>query len=168
MPKLIIGTTVINFPATGSDAVWSQAVDDFAVAVTNQLSGLASAFDISPRVQVLTNDGYTGAGALPISGCIFPNVSVRSFNFSYAIYRTNSVTSLDEVGTVNGIYNMANAVWNLEHNFSGLRQSDGSLYHSFSMSGDQLVVEITALGGAYDGINSKISYSAKTLLINNP
>ena len=47
----------------------------------------------------------------------------------------------------------------------GTKQSTGALYHTFAMSGDQLTLTTVAIGGSYDSINSKISYSAATELV---
>jgi len=162
--RLIIGSQVINFPTNGTDASWGYAVVQFAQAVTDQLSSIASAFDVSPRVQTLTSDANS---AIALSGCTFPSGSVRSFNFSYAIYRTNTVTVLAEEGTVSGVYNTDSAIWTLQHEFQGERQSDGSPYHTFSMSGDDLRFTSVAIGGSYDNVNSKISFGAKTVLVSD-
>jgi len=168
MAKIIIGTTVIDFPASGTDANWGIAVDQFANAVANELAGLASPFDVSPRVETLNNDANL---LLPIPGCLFPNTSVRSFSLSYAIYRTNGSglgnTTLAEAGTVNGVYNNVTTQWYLDHMFNGDRQANGDAYHTFSMVGDELNLTTIAIGGSYDSINSKISYAAKTVLVSN-
>lgn len=162
--RLVIGNQVINFPGPGSDAVWAEAVDDFAQAVADQLQGIALPSDISPRVQTLTSDTNTN---LAIDGASFPSGTVRSFYFTYAIYRTNGVTSLAEEGVVNGVYNSMSSSWTINQQFSGPRQADGTQYHTFSMSGDQLTLTTVALGGSYDDVESKISYFAKTNLISN-
>lgn len=167
MPLITIGNQVINFPNTGRDAVWSDAVVDFAQAVATQLSGAVGPFDIPPLVQNLTLNTNTN---LAIVSASFPNTQVRSFDFSYAIYRVSTgggAMSLDETGTVKAVYNTATAAWRLEHNFTGTRKADGTAYHSFAMSGDQLVLNTDAITGVYDGTNSRISYSATALTVSN-
>lgn len=159
--NITIGTQVITFPESGAAPNWAPAITQFAQAVATQLSGIASAFDIPPSVQVLTSDVNTN---LPVNNCVFPNGSVRSFSFEYGLYRTNGVTSLAENGTVNVIYNTLTSNWSLEHEFQGTRQANGSPYHTFSMSGDQLTITTIAIGGSYDSVNSTISYAAKTIL----
>jgi hypothetical protein len=161
MSNITIGQKVIPFPASGTDANWSGPVIAFAQAVADQLATVASQFDISPRVLILTSNSNTN---VPIPNAIFPSGSVRSFIFSYAIYRTDGVTALDESGTVTGVYNSLSASWDLEHEFQGARQASGAPYHTFSISGDQIQISTVALTGTYDATNSKISYSAKTLL----
>lgn len=164
MPRLVVGSQVIEFPNSGKDANWSPAVIQFAQAVADQLAAIASQFDISPRVQILTSDANTN---LDVSGVIFPSGSVRSFVFSYGIYRTNGVISVKDEGYVNGIFDDLSASWILQHDFQGDRQSDGFPYHVFNMNGDQLQISTVAIGGAYDNINSKISYAAKTILVSD-
>lgn len=162
MPQLLVGQQLIDFPNSGADPLWSEAVIDFAQAVTDQLATLSSGFDIAAKVQILTSDANTN---LNISGAIFPSGSVRAFVFGYAIYRTNGVISVLDSGTVRGQFDTLNSTWLLQHQFVGNRQSNGVQYHTFSMSGDQLTLSTVAIGGSYDSANSKISYSAKTELI---
>jgi hypothetical protein len=162
--RLVVGSQVINLANSGTDANWAPSWVQFAQAVTDQLAAIASQFDISPRVQTLTSDSNS---AIDVSGCSFPSGSVRSFTLVYAIYRTNGVISLAEDGVVSAVYDTLSSTWNLQHEFEGERQSDGSLYHTFSMSGDQLQLTTVAIGGAYDGVNSKISYSASTNLVSD-
>lgn len=168
MAKVIIGTTVIDFPTSGTDANWGIAVEQFATAVANQLAGLASPFDVSPRVVTLNNDANL---SLPVPGCFFPHTSVRSFFLNYAIYRTNGsgvgTTTLAEEGSVSAVYNDVTGLWYLEQEFNGERQADGSAYHTFSMIGDELNITTVAINGSYDSVNSKLSYSAKTILVSN-
>ncbi len=159
--RINIGGQVIVIPTSGTDANWAQGVSSAFIAIANQLASIASQFDISPRVQILTSDANTN---LDVSGAVFPSGSVRSFSFTYAIYRTNGVTALAEDGIVNGVYNDLTSVWTLDHNFEGERQVSGLPYHTFAMSGDQLQISTTAIGGAYDNVNSKLSYGAKTVL----
>lgn len=168
MAKVIVGTTVIDFPTSGTDANWGIAVEQFATAVANQLAGLASPFDVSPRVTTLNNDANS---SLPVPGCLFPHTSVRSFFLNYAIYRTNGsgvgTTTLAEEGSVSGVYDDVTTLWYLEQEFNGQRQPNGDVYHTFSMVGDELNITTVAINGSYDSINSKLSYSAKTILVSN-
>lgn len=162
MPNIQIGNQTIPFPDSGSSPNWSQAVIDFAEAVATQLASISSEFDVAPRVQQLTSDVNTN---LPVFACIFPNGSVRSFSFNYAIYRTNNVTTSTEQGEVNAVYDTEASTWTLEHEFNGTKQNDGSMYNTFSMSGDQLVLSTAAIGGSYNNTESTISYFAKTNLV---
>jgi hypothetical protein len=166
MPKIIIGSDVINFPNSGTDALWSPSVIQFAEVVADTFSKIVSPYDVSPQVQNLTTDTNVNLELVSVE---FPNFIVRQFTFNYAIYRTREDASLTviESGTVNGIYNTSSASWSIEDSYIGDRQPDGSSYHSFSMLADKLVLNTVAIGAPYDSANSKISYSAKTLLVDN-
>ncbi len=162
--RISIGSKVLNMPSSGSDANWAPAMTEFFIAVADQLAAISSQFDISPRVQILVSDANTN---IDVNSCIFPSGSVRSFSFNYAIYRTNGVISLAEDGIVAGVFNTLTSTWTLQHEFEGERQASGAPYHTFSMSGDQLQFSSVAIGGAYDGTNSKLSYGAKTILVSD-
>lgn len=162
MPRINIGGTIINFPNSGTDANWAPAVIEFAQAVADVLASIASPFDISPRVQILTSDNNIN---ININSVTFPSGSVRAFLFSYAIYRVNDTMALAETGSIYGVYDTLNSTWSLNHQFEGEKQSSGQPYHTFIMSGDQMQLSTVAIGGSYDSNNSKISYSAKTNLI---
>lgn len=166
MPKIQIGTDIINFPNSGTDALWSPSVIQFAELVADTLNGIASPYDLSPRVQDLTTDYNTG---LFLQGAEFPNTAVRQFSLSYAIYRTRTDSSLSvtESGILNGIYNSKTAEWELQDQYHGDRKSDGECYHEFIMNSDKVTLTTFAIGSPYDANNSKISYSAKTLLVDN-
>lgn len=160
--NVTIGNQVIPIPSPGEDPNWASAMDDFCVAVADQLATLSSGFDIAAKVQVLTSDVNTN---LNIFDAIFPSGSVRAFVFGYAIYRTNGVISINDSGAIRGQFDTLTSTWFLQHEFVGDRQSDGSQYHTFSMSGDQLQLSTVAIGGSYDSVNSTISYNANTQLV---
>jgi len=162
MPIIQVGTQQINFPNTGRDAIWSGTVIQFAEAVSQILLSLSAPNDIPPRVQTLSSDINT---LLPLDGCSFANTGVRGFLFQYNIYRTNGVIIITESGTVEAVQN--GGVWTLQHEFTGQSQPNGFPYHSFEMQADQLVLNTTALTGAYDINNSTISFYAKTQLVSN-
>lgn len=170
MPKIQIGTDIINFPNSGTDALWSPSVIQFAELVADTLNGIASPYDISPQVLNLTTD-INNEFVLP--GTEFPKVAVRKFSLSYAIYRTrtNSSLSVTESGTFTGIYNSKTSQWEWQDEYNGDRQPNGDAYHEFKInSEDKVTLTTTSIGipgSPYDSLNSKISYSAKTLLVDN-
>lgn len=164
---VVIGNTVIQIPNTGASAIWSEAIIQFVQAVEVQLQAIASPFDIPPTVQVLTSNtnaaiNLTGTGA----NLTFPSGSVRSFVFTYSIYRLSSTDSVTETGTVIGVYNTDDASWSMQHEYIGDVQTSGASYVTFSMSGsDELLLTTVAIPGVYDSTDSKISYSAQTELV---
>lgn len=165
-----IGTTVIQFPATGQSPIWSEAIIQFVQAVELQLQLTQNPFDISSTVQILTsntnnNINLNGNGA----NLSFPTGSVRSFVFNYGIYRLTTTESVIDTGIVNGIYSIDTATWFIQHEFDGDVQTDGTPYHTFDINGsNELVLTTVALSsGVYNNINSTISYSVQTQLVMN-
>ena len=162
MPKIQIGTDIINFPNNGSDALWSPAIIQFAETVADTLSGIVSPYDVTPKVQTLTTDGNTG---LILIGASFDGGNVRKFSLNYAIYRTNGVLSISEAGILTGTFNTDTVSWEIQDEFIGDRQTNGLAYHKFTIGSEQVFLDTVAIGGAYDNVNSKISFSAKTELV---
>lgn len=164
---ITIGTTLIQFPNTGNSPIWSEAIIQFAQAVSIQLQSQGSPFDIAATVQTLSSNGnasinLNGNG----SDLSFPASSVRSFTFSYAIYRFTTTESIVDVGTVTGVYNTTNLQWELQHEFSGDVQSDGTPWNTFDInSSDQLLLTTVALPTGTYNATSTISYSASTELV---
>lgn len=167
MPKIKIGQTTIDFPNTGKDATWSPAIIQFAQAVETRFNSISSGNDVSPTTYQLQNNPNIDL-ELPGTSA-FNSALIRSFAFSYSIYRVSTgvgAMSLAEVGTVNGVFDNKLSTWFLEHNFEGERQSTGESYHTFEMVSGKLTLSTIAISGAvYDENSSKISYSAKTLPI---
>ena len=165
---ITVGGIVIQFPNTGASPIWSESVIQFAQAVATQLQTISSPFNIAPTVQVLTSNANSG---ITLNGngsnLSFPHLSVRSFTFTYAIYRVTSTPTINiQWGTVSGIYNTNTSQWSVEHNFQG-DAPNGIPYCTFDInSSDQLLLTTAALTpGIYDGVNSTISYSTTTELV---
>ena len=150
---ITIGTTVIQFPNTGASPLWSEAIIQFAELVAIQLQANASPFYVSATVQTLRYNAnadinLTGNG----SNLAFPSGSVRSYVFTYAVYRKSDSTSAVETGTVIGVFNTATVAWSIEHEFIGNVQSNGQSYVTFDMnSSNELLLSTVAIGGVYDG-----------------
>lgn len=72
---------------------------------------------------------------------------------------------LVETGNVLGVYDSNN--WQLNHTYNGPRQNTGESYITFTIPNDTICVTTIILPETYDTTNSKISYSAKTLLTSN-
>jgi hypothetical protein len=164
MPKIQIGTDIINFPNNGSDALWSPAVIQFAEAVADTLAGIVSPYDVTPKVQTLNTDTNTN---LDLVGATFDGGLVRKFSLSYAIYRTrtDSSLSISEAGTLTGTFNTDTVSWEIQDEYIGDRQANGEPYHKFNIGSEQVTLDTVGIGSPYDNINSKISFSAKTELV---
>ena len=167
MPKIQIGTDIINFPNSGTDALWSPAVIQFAEAVADKLAALASEYDIPPQVQNLNSDSNTN---LVINNAAFAGNVVRKFSFNYAIYRatTDLSVKIAEAGTLTAVYNTGTSSWDFEDQYVGDRQANGESYHLFDVnSSGQVLLTTVAIGSPYDSTNSRISFSGKTEKVNN-
>ncbi len=164
MPKIQIGTDIINFPNNGSDALWSPAVIQFAEAVADTLSGIISPYDVTPKVQTLNTDTNTN---LALGGATFDGGLVRKFSLNYAIYRTrtDSSLSISEAGILTGTFNTDTVSWEIQDEYIGDRQANGEPYHKFTIGSEQVFLDTVGIGSPYDPINSKISFSAKTELV---
>lgn len=169
MPNIQIGDQIIKFPNSGADANWAPAIVQFAEAVGTQLLLVGNPGDKTSRVDPLPSNGFPSWN---VPNATFAGASVRKFIFSYAIMRKNQVTptpfSIAEEGVVEGIYNSATSTWEITQNFTGSRQSpSGSAYHTFTMSGSQLVMAAVAIAEPTGGDYGTISWSAKTELVSN-
>jgi hypothetical protein len=162
--KITIGSTVINFPTSGTDANWAEAVTEFALATQSALAGVGLPYDVAPQVISIIESGNQDLAAN------FPNAFVRAFSFDYSTYRLNvaATESKTQSGMVIGVYNETTNDWTLQHEFTGDKKSDGDSFIKFTMNGDTLRAQVTwGLATPYDGVNSKISFSAKTLPVSN-
>lgn len=165
MPKIIIGTDVVNFPDNGSDALWSPAVIQFAELVSDELLGLANPYDIIPTVFILSDNSNPSVVDI---GATFDSAFIRKFSLSYAIYRVTDSVSIAEAGTVTGVYNTDTGSWTLQDEYIGDRQANGKSYHSFSIDPqNRIILTIEQLAGTINATQSKISFSAKTELVSN-
>lgn len=165
MPKITIGTDVVNFPDSGSDALWSPAVIQFAEVIANAVNDISSSpNDISPTTFTIN------ANANPTSlfniGATFDPVYVRKFTLNYAIYRKFNINTYVEAGVLTGVYNTSSSVWILQDEYFGDRKSDGTSYHNFSINGsNEIELQTEYVAETINTTLSKISFSAKTEVI---
>jgi len=167
MPKQItIGTQVIDFPTTGEDAVWSEAIVEFAELTAIQLQTTTNIYDLPLAAVNLdnTSSSFQDIPKLPSGIATFPSSNVRSFVFSYSINRKNTaLVEFVETGTVTGSREDTTGTWTLNHQFIGPKiNPSGGYYHEFNMNGDDLQIKIN--NAEVGPLNIKISYIAKTLL----
>jgi hypothetical protein len=169
MPKIIIGTDVVNFPDSGSDALWSPAVIQFAELVASQLLAFASPYDFAPTVYKLQqNNAPTSTFVI---GATFDGTYVRKFTLNYSIYRVvdynlPTENTVVESGVLTGTFNTETQAWTLQDEFNGDKKPDGSSYHSFSINAlKQIELQTQYVSGTIDPLRSAISWSAKTELV---
>lgn len=161
MPKITIGTDVINFPDNGSDALWSPAVIQFAEIVADQLAAVSNTNNISPTVLALPDNNISDTYNI----LSFTPSIIRKFSLNYSIYRKSDATSTVEAGLFTGSYDSNLNVWIFQDEYFGDKKTDGTSYHNFSMSGNTVQLETKQIAGIYDSSVSKLSYSARTEVV---
>jgi hypothetical protein len=161
---ITIGSTVIEFPVSGTDPNWAQAVDDFVLAVQNQFLITSAPYDVAPQTEDISGTLAAGSITLSPENVNFPNGAVRSFKLTYTIYRQSDSTSIFESGVLTGTYDTKNLAWIYQDEFTGSRQANGDTYHSFYPVGDNVGLSFTILPGV-TLVTNKISYYAKTELV---
>ena len=163
---ITIGQQTISFPTSGDPQNWAPAVVAFAEAVQNQFLAIGSPYDLPPIVVTLSSNVYTTLAPLQITNAYFNHANVRSFQMPYAIYRASSITSncIAETGVLTGVYNNGTSSWEIEDDYIGPRNSDGTPYHTLTISGDYIYLSTTSVPSYTTGT---FSYSAKTELVTN-
>lgn len=160
MPIITIGSTIIDFPNSGSSPNWSSAVISFAEAVQNTLSGLAGPADVFPQIFVI--NAFNPGTNVPIPNLTFSTTIVRAAFIRYAVYRTTSATSAYESGELNIVYNPngpVNNKWEYSRDYIG----DGQISFTITDTGE-VQLNTTALAGINHA--GKLVYSAQALLQN--
>lgn len=157
--KITIGSTVINFPTSGTDANWAEAVTEFALAVEDRIIAIGLITDIAPQVVDIPETAVKKLFKMD-------SAIVRSFTMQYSSYRVSTgvgATSIEVSGVVNAVYNETASSWSIQHEFFGDKQPNGEPYITFDMNVNELEATPVSIGGTYDTVNSTISFSAKTL-----
>lgn len=158
MPVIQIGTTVIQFPDSGTSPNWAQPIIDFATAVQNTLSGLAGPADVFP--QIFTIDNFNPGTAVNIPNLTFSTTIVRAAFIRYTVYRTTSSTNANEAGVLIITYNPANPTgnkWEYDRNYVG----NGQITFTVTDTGQVQLNTIALAGLNHTGV---ITYAAQALL----
>jgi hypothetical protein len=167
---ITIGQQTISFPTSGDPQNWAPAIVAFAEAVQEKFLTVGSPYDLPPIVVPLNSNvyppGYLPGQSLKITNAYFNHANVRSFQMSYAIYRASSITSncIAETGVLTGVYNNGTSSWELEDNYIGPRNSDGTPYHTLTINSDYIYLNTTSVTSYTTGT---FSYSARTQLVTN-
>lgn len=160
MPIIQIGTTVIQFPDSGTSPNWAQALIDFATAVQDTLSGLAGPADVFPQIFVI--DNFNPGTAVNIPNLTFSTTVVRAAFIRYAVYRTTTTANASEVGTINIVYNPNNPVgnkWEYDRQYA----ANGQISFTITDTGQVQLNTIALAGLNHTG---KLVYSAQAFLQN--
>lgn len=155
---ITISGTPIEFPTSGSDPNWANAVVAFAQAVEGALQNVSGAFDVSP--QVLNIDAQNPGTNIDITSLSFPTSEVRAIILSYAVFRQTSSVAVSETGELRYNYNPDNLIGN---KWEKNRDYQGDAKISFTMSDTgQVSFSTTALAGTNHV--GAITFTAKALL----
>lgn len=155
---IIIQGTSIDFPATGNNPIWSDAVVQFAQAVELALSGLTSVGDIGKDYFPLTS-AHNPVSNLSITGFAFDPSLIRSVWARYYIFRQTTTTTVAESGTVLMVYNPSNSVGN-KWEISVDRVGDANAVLSITDAG-QMQVTLNSIAGTNH--SGKIGFTAQVL-----
>jgi hypothetical protein len=157
MPKLVINGTAIDFPDSGTDPNWAEAVIQFATQTQNALEKIGLPSDVSPQTLIISADN-PGTN-VPISSLAFSILTVRAVFVKYAVYRTTSTSTVYEAGELVAVYNpngSLGSLWELQREFVG----NADITFTMTDAG-QIEFSTTALSGLnHYGI---LSFSASTL-----
>lgn len=158
---LTISGQVIQFPSTAQNPDWSEAVIQFAQAVTAALQGVAGPFDVSP--QTFTLDSYNPSGVnVTIPLLSFPVSNVRSVLINYSLIRTTTTTTVADAGTLQLLYNPSNSVGNKwEIARDGEDDTRGAITFSVTDAGVVQFATTAISGFSHMGA---LNYSAKALV----
>lgn len=158
IPIITIGSTIIDFPNSGTSPNWASAVDAFAVAVEGALSGLVGPFDVPPQVLVI--DSYNPGTNINIPSLSFSTSVVRGAFIRYTVYRSTSLTNAYEIGELRIVYNPTgptNNKWEVGRQFVG----DGEITFTVTDVG-QVQFTTTALSGINH--TGQLTFTAQALL----
>ena len=154
MPQLIISGTVIEFPDTSQSPDWSPGIILFATLVAGALSGLLGPGDVSPQVYVI--DAFNAPAEVNIPNLAFSNVTVRTANIRYGVYRSTDSVTVFEEGDIQLIYDNAAGTWGLTRQRTG----DAKIDFDITNAGQVRFSVQTIAGTSYAG---KLVYAAVTL-----
>ena len=162
MPIITIQGTPIDFPTSGTDPNWSEAVVLFAELVGQALNTSVGPFDVATQTFVL--DPYNTVGiSTDIPNLVFPTTDVRSTIINYSLKRSGQVPTEEhvEAGIILASYDEDGAIgskWEVSREFVG----DAKIEFAISDTG-QVSFTPTAQVGTINH-TGMLSFSAKSLL----
>lgn len=156
---LTFGSTPVDIPVSADSPNWASGVTSAFEAIAETLASVAGAFDVPAQSFVI--DAYNpGVPNTDIPALTFPVTNVRAINVSYAIYRTTSLETAYETGTLIAVYSSSNTIgnkWEVSQDFIG----DGKILFNITDLG-QIQFTATAMSGTSH--TGKIIFSGKAIL----
>jgi hypothetical protein len=154
--NLVVNNNTFPYPESGDSPGWGESATDWASEVTYVLGRLHNTNDI-----LETNFAMPASGSGDVDGLYFDPSQVRSFTVDYYCYRVSTVTpeEVSETGFLCGVYNTVANNWS----FGPQNIGDAKVTFSITNAG-QVQYSALPLTGTYDVVNSKMKFSAKTIL----
>lgn len=138
--QLTVGTQIFDYPEEG-DQNWGEDATGWAEAITDIVNTLAGAGSISETTADINDNVTTYADIL---GAIFDSTDVRSFQFIFAINRSDGVNFFNERGKIDGIFN--GVAWDYSIETTG----DSGVTFQVTAAG-QIQYISSNIGGTYTG-----------------
>ena len=116
---LTVGNETFIYPTEGGNPGWGEEAADWAEAVSDKLATVSGVNDLSDTTVAMVDNqcvaANVGSGA---SALKFSNASVRSFEATYAVDRTDPCCVVTvESGVMTGVFN--GSVWTFQHEHVG-------------------------------------------------
>jgi hypothetical protein len=150
---LTINNIPYVFPEQGDAQPWGQDATEWATAVTNALNTFLATGDVLTASTTLLNNQ---ASALGITGLSFDPSILQGFSLEYSIYRSDTVFSAAETGTIKGAYNALTSAW--EYSQFGTNIENTGVILSIDSSGQIKYTSTNLTGGTH---TCKIVFYAK-------
>jgi hypothetical protein len=119
MKTLIVNGVPYSFPEQGETPTWGKEVTDWATAITDTISGLASSYDLLNQVFLLQN---TSTSLIDITNFALDSALVQGAIIDYSIRRTTDSQGAFEAGTMYLSYNSfdpINQKWTISRTYGG-------------------------------------------------
>lgn len=158
MGKIVqIGSETYELPLQGENPAWGEELSDIVQALIDAVNDFQGPSDILETSALIGNNISTPAN---VNLFKFNTSTVREFQAQYSVSRKNDSTTISEGGIIIGI-NDETSGWNI----SVLSNSGEGADITFDIDATGQITYTTGdMGGIYDITNSKIKFSAKSLL----
>lgn len=150
----------IDFPTSGEDPNWAEAITQFAQAVEAAIATVAGDFDIAPQVQNI-DDPYIGID-IPITNLKFPSTDIVSAEIQYGVVRQTDLALVTEGGVLSVYFNDGNPIGN-KWSISQVRQGDAKIEFTIDDTG-QMFYTSTSIGGTPLNHEGFITFRALTVI----
>lgn len=153
--QVTLGGTIYNVPNTGTSPVWSAQLNEYLLALGEQVNGLAGPFDVLNRLAIYSS---APTGLTDFSNVTIDPTVVNGAIVTYSMrYTTSSVTAV-ELGQAYVVYDPNNAA---SSKFNIAKQSAGSAGFNLYVTDIGQVQVILDGAPAGTGFNMRLRMSVK-------